>query len=158
MDEQTIAVYEARAEEWRDSRDARFLDRAERLAAAVPDGMVTADLGCGAGLHLPHLPRPTVALDAASAMVALAREAAPDVPGVRGDLEALPFRRGALGGAWARASYLHIPRRRLPWALMELHQALAVDAPAHLTMIPGDAEGPLPRRRVRRTLLRALGA
>jgi TDG/mug DNA glycosylase family protein len=149
MEEQTIEVYEARAEEWRDRRGARFLDRVERLAkevgaAAGGQGAITADLGCGAGLHLPHLPRPTVALDAASAMVVLAREAAPDVPGIRGDLEALPFRRGALGGAWARASYLHIPRRRLPWALAELHQALAVGAPMHLTMIPGDGEGPLP--------------
>ena len=118
--------------------------------------MVIADLGCGAGLHLPHLPRPPVALDAASAMVALAREAAPDVPGVRGDLEALPFRRGALGGAWARASYLHIPRRRLPWALMELHQALAVGAPAHFTMHARRRRRPVPRRRLPGPLLRAL--
>ena len=107
-------------------------------------GGVVADLGCGAGLHLPYLPRPAVALDAASAMVELAREAAPDVPGVQGDLEALPFRRGALEGAWARASYLHVARDRLPWALMELHHALAVGAPAHLTMMRGEGEGPFP--------------
>ncbi|MEX2100248.1 MAG: mismatch-specific DNA-glycosylase, partial [Acidimicrobiia bacterium] len=88
--------------------------------------------------------RPVVALDAAAAMVALARESEPDVPGVQADLEALPFRRGGLGGAWARASYLHIPRRRLPCALMQLHQALAVGAPAHLTMLHGDDEGPFP--------------
>lgn len=144
MEHETIGVYEARAEEWRDRRAARFLDRVERLSEAVDDGVLTADLGCGAGLHLPHLPRPTVALDAAAAMVALAREAAPDVPGLRGDLEALPFKRGALGGAWARASYVHIPRRRLPWALMELHCALAVGAPADLTMLRGDEEGPFP--------------
>jgi len=49
-----------------------------------------------------------------------------------------------LGAAWARGSYLHIPRRRLPWALMELHQALAVGAPADLTMLRGDDEGLLP--------------
>src|SRR6185436_1988680 len=105
MEEQTIAVYEARAEEWRDRRGARFLDRVERLTRAMPVAgaagiAITADLGCGAGLHLAHLPRPAVALDAAGAMVALAREAAPDVPGVRADLEALPFRRGALGAGW----------------------------------------------------------
>jgi TDG/mug DNA glycosylase family protein len=138
----TVAVYEARAEEWRDQRAARFLDRAELLAASVTQGAITADLGCGAGLHLPFLPRPAIAFDAASAMVELARKSAPEVPGVQGDLEALPFRRGALGAAWARASYLHIPRRRLPWALMELHRALEVGAPAHLTMMRGDDEGP----------------
>ena len=34
-------------------------------------------------------------------MVRLARETACDVPGVQGDLEALPFRRGALDGVWS---------------------------------------------------------
>ncbi len=77
-------------------------------------------------------------------MVELAREASPDVPGVQGDLEALPFRRGALDGAWARASYLHVARDRLPWALMELHHSLAVGAAAHLTMMHGEGEGPFP--------------
>jgi TDG/mug DNA glycosylase family protein len=144
VDHDTVAVYETRAEEWRDRRAARFLDRAALLGASVVDGSFVADLGCGAGLHLPYLPRPAVALDAAFAMVGLAREAAPDAAGVQADLEALPFRRGALGGAWARASYLHVPRDRLPWALMELHHALAVGAPAHLTMILGDDEGPFP--------------
>jgi TDG/mug DNA glycosylase family protein len=144
VDRSTIKVYEDRAEEWRDRRVARFLDRAALLAAAVAPGGVTADLGCGAGLHLPYLPRPAVALDAAVAMVGLAREGAPDVPGVQADLEALPFRRGALGGAWARASYLHITSTRLPWALMELHRALGPGAPAHLTMMRGEGEGPLP--------------
>jgi TDG/mug DNA glycosylase family protein len=144
MDHDTVEVYEARATDWRDAREARFLDRAALLSERIADGGVTADLGCGAGLHLPFLPRPAVALDAAFAMVRLARDAAPDVPGVQADLAALPFRRGALGGAWARASYLHLARADLPWALMELHHALAVDAPAHLTMMRGEGEGPYP--------------
>jgi TDG/mug DNA glycosylase family protein len=141
MDRTTIDVYEARALEWRDRRPARFVDRAERFAAAVPSDAVRADLGCGAGLHLPYLGRPVVALDAAMAMLELARDAGPDATLVQGDLEALPFRRGALAGAWARAAYLHIPRLRLPYALAELHQALRVDAPAHLAMRHGDADG-----------------
>jgi TDG/mug DNA glycosylase family protein len=144
VDRDTVAVYEARAEEWRDHRAARFLDRTALLASEVRAGATVADLGCGAGLHLPYLPRPAIALDAAFAMVGLAREVAPDVPGLQADLESLPIRRGALGGAWARASYLHVSRDRLPWALMELHHAVAVDAAVHLTMIRGDDEGPFP--------------
>jgi SAM-dependent methyltransferase len=144
VDRDTVAVYEARAGEWRDTREARFLDRAALLRASVLDDLVVADLGCGAGLHLPFLPRPAVALDAAVAMVQLARGTASDVPGVCGDLEALPLRRGGLGGAWARASYLHVARDRFPSALAELHHALAVGAPTHLTMMQGDGEGPLP--------------
>ena len=144
MERATVAVYEHRAREWRDHRPiGRFLDRAQALAGDTAPGAVTADLGCGAGLHLPALGRPTVALDAAWAMVDLAREAAPDAWPVQGDLEALPFRRGALGAAWARASYLHLPRTRIPAALADLHHALALGAPAHLTMHAGDTEGQL---------------
>jgi TDG/mug DNA glycosylase family protein len=76
-------------------------------------------------------------------MLHLAREAAPDAWPVQADLEALPFRRGVLGAGWARASYLHIPRERLPSALVELHSAMVVGAPAELTMHAGDADGEL---------------
>ena len=138
-----MAVYEARAEEWRDRRRPRFLDQVRALAAVTPPGAVSVDLGCGAGLHLPFLAFPVVALDAAHAMVRLAREAAPDAWPVQADLEALPFRRHALGAGWARASYLHIPNVRLPAALADLHHALAVDAPVHLVLHAGDTSGPL---------------
>jgi TDG/mug DNA glycosylase family protein len=143
MDRSTIDVYEARASEWRDRRPPRFTERAERFRAAVASDAVRADLGCGAGSHLPYLGRPVVALDAAWAMLELTRDAAPDADLVQADVEALPLRRGALGGAWARATYLHIPRPRLPSALAELHQALRVNAPVHLTMRRGDVDGPL---------------
>ena len=141
MERSTVAVYEQRAEEWRDRRRPRFLEQVRALGASVADGGITADLGCGAGLHLPHLPRPVVALDAAFAMVRLAREEAPDAWPVQADLEALPFRRGALAAGWARASYLHVPNERLPWALAELHDALAIGAPAHLVLHAGESSG-----------------
>lgn len=150
-----MAAYEDGATRWRDRGAARFLDRVDVLRALVPRGAVTADLGCGAGFHLPYLPDPSVGLDVTAAMLGLAREAVPAAPLVRADLEHLPFRRGALGAAWARASYLHVVRERLPWALMELHHATGVGAPVHLTMLTGDADGPwegdpLPGRRFTR--------
>src|SRR5207237_248002 len=93
--------------------------------------------------YLPHLGRPTVALDAADAMLRLARVVAPDAWPVRADLEALPFRRGALGAGWARASYVHVRTEQLPAALADLHHALAVGAPATLSFIAGES-GPWP--------------
>jgi len=145
VDPGTVGVYETRASEWRDRRPARFVARAQELAASLPTGAVRADLGCGPGLHLPHLGRPVVALDAAFAMVTLARNVDPDAWPVQADLMALPLRRGSLAGAWARASYLHLARVWLPWSLAELHHALAVGAPAHLTMRHSDDEGQLPQ-------------
>jgi TDG/mug DNA glycosylase family protein len=148
VDEDTIAAYDAGAVAWRDRRPARFVARAHTLADVVPEHSILADLGCGAGLHLPHLGArregPVVALDASAAMLGLVRDAAPGAIAVRADLEHLPFRRGALGGAWARASYLHLPASVLPWGLMELHHATAVGGYAHLTMLLGDGDGPFP--------------
>jgi double-stranded uracil-DNA glycosylase len=141
MDRSTIDVYEARASEWRDRRPARFTERAEQFGAVVPSDVMRADLGCGAGLYLPYLGRPVVALDAARAMLELTRGVASDAGLVQADVEALPLRRGSLGGAWARATYLHIPRPRLPAALAELHQVLRVGAPVHLTMRLSDDQG-----------------
>ena len=142
MDEATVAAYEAGAVAWRDHRPARFLHRVAALRERLSPEGVVGDLGCGAGLHLPHLPRPVLALDATAAMLALVPEVAPDAWRVRADLEHLPLRRGVLAGAWARASYLHLPGSQLPWALMELHHATAVGAPVHLTMIRGEGDGP----------------
>jgi len=130
VDRRTVEVYEERAVQWRDTRPARFIERAEALGRAITDGVARLDAGCGAGLHLPALGRPALALDAAYAMTTLAREVEPTSLPVQAELEHLPFRRHAFGGSWARASYLHVPRTRLPWALMELHTSLQVDAPA----------------------------
>jgi TDG/mug DNA glycosylase family protein len=84
-----------------------------------------------------------VGVDAAWAMVERARRLAPDSVVVQGDLEALPFRDRSLGGAWARNSYVHVERARLPLALAHLHRALALGAPLEITALVGDDEGPL---------------
>jgi len=143
MERETVEIYERRAREWRDKRPARFPELAAALGAEVARGAVRLDAGCGAGLHLQHLGSPVVALDAAFAMGQLAREAFPAAWPVQADLEALPFRLGSVSGSWARASYLHVRRDRLPWALMELHQSLAVAAPAAFTFRFGGGEGAL---------------
>src|SRR5688572_32391316 len=102
MDKRTIEVYEAEAERWRDTRPARFSERAQAMGAALPEGAVRADLGCGAGKHLPFLGTPVVALDGAFAMARLSRDAEPACWPMQADLLALPLRRGVLASAWAR--------------------------------------------------------
>ncbi len=62
------------------------------------------------------------------------------VPRVQADLGALPFRFGALGGAWASKSYVHLRRSAVPLALADLHRSLAVEAPVDLTLFGGDEE------------------
>jgi TDG/mug DNA glycosylase family protein len=140
----TVSIYEQHARDWQARRPPRRLDDAKRFRGAVSPGVIRADIGCGAGGHISELGVPVVALDAASSMLELVAEAAPGALRVQGDLEALPFRAGSLGGAWSRASYLHVPGVRLPMALAHLHWAMAVGGPVYLDVRRGDREGPRP--------------
>jgi double-stranded uracil-DNA glycosylase len=143
VDARTAHLYERHAVEWAARRSPRWRPRAQALAAAIAPGGVRVDLGCGPGQYGPDLGAPLVQLDVAFAMLALARNANPEAPCVQADLEALPLRPGALGGAWSRNAYVHVPRARLPIALAQLHRTLAPGAPLAMTMIAGDHEGAL---------------
>ena len=141
MDERTIRVYEEGAQRWRDSKPARFSERAATMGAALPPGAVRMDLGCGAGKHLPYLGAPVVALDGALAMVRLARDTFPDAWPIQADVLALPLRRSAVAGVWARSIYVHVPKVDLPRALADLHRVVEVGGPIDLTMEFGSREG-----------------
>ena len=143
MDHSTREVYEKWAGEWARRRPPRYRDRARAFANRCLTDRPTVDLGCGPGSYFADLGRPLIGLEGASAMVALAKRAAPDVLLVQGDLTALPFAPDRLGGAWARASYVHVPRTALPAALAQLHAALALGAPLEMSLKAGTAEGPL---------------
>jgi TDG/mug DNA glycosylase family protein len=141
MDRETVLIYEARAGEWAERRKSLALKETADFEAAVPPGATRVDLGCGPGRYTDKIGAPVVALDAASAMLRLARDAAPDALCIQADLEALPFRPQSLGGGWAMASYLHVPRSRLPLALAQLHRSLTPGAPLAIAMQRGDYSG-----------------
>jgi double-stranded uracil-DNA glycosylase len=143
VDRPTKDVYEMRAAEWARVRPPQHRSRAEALSRRSLPGRVLVDLGCGPGSYFDDLGRPLAGLDGAMAMLELARRAAADALLVQADLSQLPFARGRLGGAWARASYLHLPRTGLPAALGQLHAALALAAPIELTLKTGTGEGRL---------------
>lgn len=144
MERATVTAYETQAGAYDASRPPRHSARAAAFARRVLPGYPLADLGCGPGGYLGSLGQAAVGLDAARAMLDRARSRAPAAALVQGDLEALPFRAGSLGGAWARNAYVHVPRARTPLALARLHQALAVGAPVEVTALSGDDEGPWP--------------
>lgn len=141
MDGPTVRIYEERGREWAERRRPVRRDDAVAFARRVPAGAVRADLGCGAGRYTAELGLPAVALDAARTMLDLLRPVAPAAWPVQADLEALPFRHGSLGGAWANMSYVHLPKVRLPLALAHLHWALCPGAPFDLQVLSGEYEG-----------------
>jgi TDG/mug DNA glycosylase family protein len=138
----TVEIYERAATNWVDRRAP-----SRRAAAAAfgdqvdPDRGPVVDLGSGPGWYLPNLGPRSIGLDAAGAMLSLARLThAQAHPLVQADLARPPFRRESLGGAWASNSYVHVDRRRLPAALAHLHGVLAVDAPIELHLFEGDRD------------------
>ena len=134
---------------WDLQREEHLPDREERFTAlidAVEEGTgrpdpVVIDLGCGPGWHTSALPGPTVALDAAKAMLDLVAAHAPRALRVQADLEALPFRPCAFGAAWARNSYVHLPRTSIPLALADLHRSMCAGAHATIAFFLGGDEG-----------------
>src|SRR5438309_696603 len=95
VDRATVDVYEEKAATYAARRPPKHRARAARFAEAVPPGRPVIDMGCGPGGYLPDLHArgaPVVALDAARAMLDLARAAAPAAMPVRADIAALPFR------------------------------------------------------------------
>lgn len=139
VEQATIAIYERWAREWAARRGPAHDDMAARFRDLAGAGPVL-DAGCGAGRHLAQLGQPTVGLDATAALLLLARSESAG-PLVRADLEQLPFASGAFTGAFARHTYLHIPKARLGPALRELRRVLATGSPVLMTMIPGSEEG-----------------
>jgi TDG/mug DNA glycosylase family protein len=144
MDRATIDIYENRARDWAESRPPKHRARASAFSQRCLPHRVRVDLGCGPGSYFPDLGQPLVGLDGAQAMLRLGRQVVPGTMLVQADLTQLPFAPGRLGGAWARASYLHVPRTGLPLALAQLHRALAVGAPIELSLKSGTGEGQLP--------------
>lgn len=138
MDRRTVDVYERSAEAYAAARTTRSSPRARALRASLPPAGLCLDLGCGPGHHLRFLGRPTVAADAARAMLDQAAKRARGAHLVQCDLEQLPFRRQSLAGVWASKCHQHVPAERLPMALAELHHATAVGGRLELTMFQGD--------------------
>jgi double-stranded uracil-DNA glycosylase len=132
VDRSTVDVYEQRAEDWLAQKIRPIPESLAAFAARVPEGSVRLDLACGPGWHTPGLGVPAVASDAALAMLQLVPEYAPDAGRVMADLEALPFRRGALGAVWAHKCYMHIDATRVPLALGDAHRAVQVGGALHV--------------------------
>jgi TDG/mug DNA glycosylase family protein len=145
VDRRTAEIYERSGRSWTASRGPQRRAAAQAFArwldGRLAPGLAVADLGCGPGWYSADLPAPVVALDVARTMLDLVPEHAPSAWRVCADLEALPFRRGSLGAAWASNSYVHLPRASVPLALADLHRALPVGAPVELRLMVGDYEG-----------------
>jgi double-stranded uracil-DNA glycosylase len=137
VERSTVRVYEEQADVWVSARPPKQVELAVDLAAASLPGRPVLDVGCGPGGHFRYLGEAVVGVDAAIGML---RHAPAGSLVVQADLMALPFARGAFGGAWSRMSYHHVPKASLPLALAHLHSCMAVGAPLVLVSQRGSDE------------------
>ncbi len=105
-----------------------------------------ADIGCGPGhvtAHLHALGPTTFGIDLSSAMVALARQAHPNLRFDEGSMTALDLADGVLGGILAFYSIIHTQPRQLPAVFTEFYRVPAPGGHLLLGFFAGD--DPLPQ-------------
>ncbi|WP_328494369.1 class I SAM-dependent methyltransferase [Streptomyces sp. NBC_00414] len=122
-------------------------------AASVPTASAgvapVADIGCGPGhvtAHLSALGVPAFGVDLSPAMVALAREAHPELRFAVGSMTAMDLPDGVLGGVAAVYSTIHVPDDELPAVFREFHRVLAPGGHVLLVFQTGDERARLTER------------
>jgi SAM-dependent methyltransferase len=92
--------------------------------ALLPPRAVLLDLGCGGGQDARYLKAAgycVIGLDCTLPLLRFGKTRAPSVPLVLADMRSLPVRSGSLGGIWAAASLMHLPKPAAFQVLRELH-------------------------------------
>jgi len=141
-DPETLAVYQARAEDYAKMVNAdkpgRFL---RQFAEALPKGARVLDLGCGPGdaaEHMLQLGLDVDPIDASPAMIAIARDRR-GLPARLGTFDDLPLS-ATYDGIWANFSLLHAPRDAMPRHLAAIRSALKDGGLFHIGLKLGEGE------------------
>ena len=135
------AIAEAYATELLHELDGKPLDRGflDAFAASVTGRVV--DVGCGPGQVAAYLATRGVAvegLDLSPEMIAQARLAHAAIEFCVGDMLALPYEDGALGGLVAFYAIVHLPTAELRAPFREFHRVVAPGGRVALAFHVGD--------------------
>lgn len=141
-DRETIAVYDARADEYAKLEPSDMPSEAlATFMKALPDGAGVLDLGCGPGTSARHMVRAGCvvdALDASAEMIGLASA----IEGVTARQASFDDISGTAiyDGVWANFSLLHAPRVGMPKHLAAIHMALKPGGLFHIAVKEGTGE------------------
>ena len=141
-DTETIAVYDAKAQDYADSLTTREPNR--HLAAfihAVPQGGAVLDLGCGPGnaaAAMIDAGLKVTAIDPSIEMAKVAKDKY-DVDVQIGTFENV-IQTAQYDGIWVSFSLLHVPRMDAPRYLKAIHTALKPNGQLMIGVKTGDGE------------------
>ncbi|GAB3689145.1 class I SAM-dependent methyltransferase [Salinarchaeum chitinilyticum] len=151
-DPETIATYEAVAEEYRERHGDReavagiveaflaALDDAQAERSATAPARVL-DVGCGPGWESATFAEAgydVFGIDVTNAFLDAASDTAPDGDFARMDMRRLGIAEDAFAGLWACASFLHVPREAAPATLEGFSRVLEPSGVLALTVKRGD--------------------
>lgn len=138
----TVAAYDVLAPDYAERWFGLHLGKPlARFQAHVPQGSWVLDAGCGPGRDaqsLQALGYRVLGFDRSVGMLSEGRQRGVSVPLALADLRRLPLPVRSLGGIWACASLLHLPKAGLPVALTEFARVL--DS-GHLYLVLKEGEG-----------------
>ncbi len=139
-DDETLAVYDAKAKEYADLKIGKSdQDSLHGFLADLPDAAKVLDFGCGPGHFAVQMAAKGCTVDAfdgSAEMVALARQQQ-GVNAWQAFFDELDTE-GAYDGVWANFSLLHAPRESLPAHLASIKLALKPAGIFHIGMKLGD--------------------
>lgn len=133
-DQETIAVYDAQAEDYAARRLGYMEPGLTEFMAQLPAGGLVLDLGCGPGDTALILQKAGFRVDAVDASAAMVDTAL--ALGVRARQATFAEIDGddVYDGVWASYSLLHAPRSDMPGHLARLRRVLKSGGPFHIGM------------------------
>ena len=140
-DDQTIGVYDARAEDYARMVDTVSDPALDRLIAETPKGGQVLDLGCGPGTAAAIMSKAGLAVTAVDASAEMVRLASA-IPGITVRQERFDELTGTdtYDAIWASFSLLHAPRADFPGHLAAMKRALKPGGRLYLGMKLGNGE------------------
>ena len=142
---ETIRRYDESAEEYA-SRwlDSSVMARQRELFSTNLVGTRVLDLGCGPGRDAKSFGEmgcEVTGVDLSSELLDIAQSLVPRARFVQMDIRRLGFAAGSFHGAWACASFLHIPHREALATMREIHRVLSPGGFLYLSVKEGEGQG-----------------
>ena len=140
----TLNSYDSTAEEYsRRTADMHPKEEAEKFLKLLPPNPKIVDLGCGSGRDAKIFSEKNYSvtgIDFSPKMLEIANRDAPKANFLLMDLTTLSFPANSFDGAWANASFLHIPKNSIVDTLNGVYKLLKVGGYFYIKVKEGSGE------------------